>query len=354
MRRIDAGVSGGGLPTNGSSEITALGRWAGVVDHLASGRPLRPVQRAALCAERVLDSRRHLVVCAPTNSGKSMIGQLILLDAVRMGSRAILLEPLRALAREQGESLQQLVAELRDPLLPSPPEVRISTGDYRLDGEQFAGPPPAGGEIIVATPERLEAILRNPSYADWVSSIGAVVVDEAHLLGDRLRGPTLELLIATLLSQSAPPRIVLLSATLGEPERLRDWLSPCQIVTSKERTVLKKEIWAVDATEDVDSILAAEIASLLIDPSQAVLVFVYRRASTRALASKIEEISGIPALPYHSGQSSSERARIRGAFGSGSCRCLVSTTALAMGVNLPATQVIVRDTTFFGAGKLQA
>jgi replicative superfamily II helicase len=95
-----------------------------------------------------------------------------------------------------------------------------------------------------------------------------------------------------------------------------------------------------------------EVGSLLYDPSSAVIVFVYRRADTEVLAKLLTARTLQNALPYHSGQSSAERARVRAAFQNGVCRCLVSTTALALGVNLPASHVIVRDSTFYGEGRL--
>src|SRR5205823_10168566 len=54
------------------------------------------------------------------------------------------------------------------------------------------------------------------------------------------------------------------------------------------------------------------------------------------------------AAPYHSKMPASIRIATRQAFESGTARCLVSTTALGAGVNLPATCVIVRDLTFAG------
>jgi replicative superfamily II helicase len=50
-----------------------------------------------------------------------------------------------------------------------------------LEGE-LPGDAPPQGEIIVATPERFDAVMRNRRHEHWVESIGAVVVDEAHLL----------------------------------------------------------------------------------------------------------------------------------------------------------------------------
>ena len=278
--------------------------------------------------------------------------QGILLDAVLRGRRAVLLEPLRALAQEQADQLTELVGTLPRELFTITPSVVLSTGDYRLDGESMGAAPPAGGELIVATPERFDAVLRNPAYEAWVDSVGAVVVDEAHLLADTRRGPTVETVIASMLSRAAPPRLALLSATLGTPERLQEWLDPCDLVLSSARSPLTKEVWELKPKENANELLVNEAGRILHDPSSAVIVFVYRRADTEVLATLLSAETGQNTLAYHSGQSAAERARVRTAFQNGTCRCLVSTTALALGVNLPASHVIVRDSTFFGEGRL--
>jgi helicase len=354
MRRLDAGtVAGSPQSATALDDNLVDKRWAVIIDTLCQSRPLRPVQLQAIAQSRILESRQNVIACAPPNSGKSFIGHLLLLDAILQGRRAILLEPLRALAQEQADELTDLLAALPPRTLAKPPLVSISTGDYRLEGELPGGAPPHGGEIIVATPERLEAILRNPSNAEWIASIGAVVVDEAHLLSDLRRGPTLELLVASMLSMPAPPRIALLSATIGEPEHLRAWLSPCQIISSSERTSLSREVWALENDEIPDDELVSAIRYALSEPDSSVVVFVYRREAADALARKLSTAFSTRALSYHSGQPARERIRARSEFQSGRCRCLVSTTALAMGVNLPATHIFVRDSTFFGFGKLR-
>jgi len=163
----------------------------------------------------------------------------------------------------------------------------------------------------------------------------------------------LELLVASMLSMPAPPRIALLSATIGEPEHLREWLAPCQLITSIARTALTREVWALEEAETPDDVLVSAIRDALAEPDGAVVVFVYRRQASDALAEKLAVSLDIAAHSYHSGQSASQRTRTRAEFQSSKCRCLVSTTALAMGVNLPATHIFVRDTTFFGFGKLR-
>lgn len=354
MKRLDAGTTGDPPQHAGSlSSLQLREPWEHIVAVLTHGRALRPVQQIAVDEVRILESRQHAIVCAPTNSGKSVVGYLMLIDALLQGRRAVLLEPLRALAQETAEELSEVLAALSPSVFKTPPTVRISTGDYRNDNELPFASPSTHSEITVATPERLDAILRNPNHAPWVSTIGAVVVDEAHMLADPRRGPTLELIIASMLSLSAPPRLALLSATLGQPEGLRDWLHPCQLVISNDRTPLAKQVLKLDSHDDPDAVLAAELRSVLLDPDAAAIVFVYRRDSANALAKELTIALGSEVLAYHAGQSTSERASIRSRFRNGTCRCLVATTALAMGINLPATHVFVRDTTYFGAGKLR-
>jgi helicase len=353
MKIYDAGWSTAAAEDAVANQALDLSSaWGSILAALTRGRSLRPVQRLAVEEAQLLESRQHVVVCAPTNSGKTVVGYMVLIEALLRNQNALLIEPLRALAQEKSDELEVLLSDLSPEVFPAAPKVRLTTGDYRLESESADSPPPEGGQLIVATPERFEGILRNPANSAWIAQIGAVVIDEAHLIKDPKRGPTLELLIASLISLPAPPRVALLSATVGNPERLKEWLTPCQLIRSTARTPLKKEVWALSAGEQVEETLASSIRQILEDPDSSVLVFVYRKSSADALARQLTDALRAPVPSYHSGQSASDKASRRDAFNSGSCRCVVSTTALAMGVNLPATHVIVRDTTFFGVGKL--
>src|SRR6185295_7828743 len=125
-----------------------------------------------------------------------------------------------------------------------------------------------------------------------------------------------------MLSRSAPPRLALLSATLGTPERLQEWLDPCDLVLSSARSPLTKEVWELNPKENANEHLVNEAARILHDPSSAAIVFVYRRADTEILATLLSAETGQNTLAYHSGQSAAERARVRTAFQNGTCRCL--------------------------------
>jgi len=54
--------------------------------------------------------------------------------------------------------------------------------------------------------------------------IALVVIDEIHLLNDPGRGPTLEIVITILRKLLKNIQIVGLSATIGNPKQLAEWL----------------------------------------------------------------------------------------------------------------------------------
>jgi superfamily II DNA/RNA helicase len=357
MKKWSAGSSGDDVgPHVGPIPVEVAGRWSNLLARTAPGG-LRPIQARFLAEGHFLDSRRNLVLIAPTNAGKSLVGDLVLLDAVASGKRAVLVEPLRALAQQRTEELRHLLSLAVGAGLSHGPKVRLTTGDYRLEQEDITAPPPTDGEIVVVTPERLEAIGRHEAGRAWFDAIGAVVIDEAHLVAEQRRGPTLEFLIARLKTLPAPPRIVLLSATVGEPERLRAWLEPADLLVERRRVPrLDLSVWEIDTGDDVDVVVAKALTEILEDAQNQVLIFVYRRADAETLARKLGK-TGEPwsasVVAFHSGLPTAQRELIRQRALAGDLRVVVTTTALSLGLNLPATHVVVRDCWFHGHGRLQ-
>lgn len=359
MRRLDAGVSGRKQQPIFCSwdDLSLEPSWLACVQIIQPNSQPTLLQQQAFGVDNVLQHRQNVIISAPTNSGKSLVGLLPLLQAIQGGQRAVLLEPLRAIAQEKAEQLQQLSAD-SGRVLKRPFTVHLSTGDYRLEHETFSAAPSEKGELVIATPERLEAIFRNPEYAPWVNTIGAVCVDEAHLVTSKHRGPTLEYLLTSLLCLPTPPRLVLLSATLGDTHQAQDWLTPCAVIRLTERTPpLHKAVWLLESGEDANDMLAQEVKKILSAPEHTVLVFVYQTRSAEATAKILQTVLGDLAgehgvLAYHARMNASQRKTVQTSFRGGECRCIVATTALGLGVNLPATHVIVRDTTFVGNGRL--
>ena len=73
----------------------------------------------------------------------------------------------------------------------------------------------------------------------WINEVKTVVIDEIHLLNDPRRGPTLEIII-TLLKQLIKPQIIGLSATIGNPKELAEWLE-AELVSDDWRPVELKQ-----------------------------------------------------------------------------------------------------------------
>lgn len=359
MKRID--LVSVGEPVRPDSpdwdDLKLPSRWTDVLKVFCPGAKPTALQALAFGNSRILESRRNLIVSAPTNTGKSLIGYGLLLEAVMRGRRALLLEPYRALAQEKFSELERVLPKLQE-TLKRLIAVTITTGDYRIDEETMNAPPPEGGEIVVATPERIEAILRNPDYSAWCDSFGAICADEAHLLSAARRGPALECVLTTFLLNHAPPRVVLLSATVGDISAARDWLEPCDVVaTSTRHPPLERTILSLDDSDDVSRELVNLCRGLLSKPENSVLIFVYQTASAVRLAQHLsDELGSLTgasgALAYHSKMPKAMRDKARQAYLAGSSRCLVCTSALAAGVNLPASHVIIRDLTFAGVGPL--
>ncbi len=325
--------------------------WTQVIEHLVPGSVPSDIQVKAIRDGELLTSRRNLLLAGPTNSGKSLLAYLALLRGSLAGGRVLLLEPLRAIAQEKSDELVSLTEELQVPL-GRKIGVSITTGDYRLNEETMQSPPPEEGEIVIATPERIEAILRNPDFDAWISSFQVVCVDEAHLLADAVRGASLEYVVTSFRTLRIPPRLVLLSATLGEVAPLIHWLDPCDAVQSNIRKPpLQRTICEIEPGEEVQTVLIELVRGILEDLGHSVLIFVYQTSWAGALARTLQadlgDLCGTQgAACYHSRMSSATKAAVRRQVQEGSTRCVVSTAALAMGVNLPATHVIVRDLSY--------
>ena len=332
---------------------------------------LRPAQEEALFRNQLLSDSRNVIIATPTNSGKSLLSYMLLFEKAAAGMNVILVEPLRALAYEKTDELKK-IADLLKRQSRVKVEIKITTGDYRLNDEFMHSAPVEGeergvGQIIVATPERLDALSRVPENREWFERCSLVCFDEAHLIGDASRGATLELLIAFLRSLQSNLRIVLMSATISNTEELAAWLDPCMVISDVPRyPTLDKWVYCVEDGEDLNQVLIDEIKEVLDNPDSSVLVFVYQTAAAESLAvsfaasvfgKRIKNHDLTAAVEsgvawFHSKMSAATKESVIHAVYEGKVRLVVSTTALSMGINLPATHVYVRDTIYAGARDL--
>lgn len=370
MRKIYCGTSGSNeVPsTHKLSEVpVSVELLKAVLSFYGTDLQLRPAQDEAVFAYDLLADDRNAIISTPTNSGKSLLSYLLLLNSAIEGKTVVLIEPLRALAYEKYEELKRIV-ELLKRQSKIKIGVTVTTGDYRLNDEFMHSAiaedePGSSGRIVIATPERLDALSRVPENKDWFKKIALVCFDEAHLIGDANRGATLELLIAFLRSLVSNLRIVLMSATISNSDELAAWLDPCIVISDVPRyPTLDKWIYCIEDGEDTNQILINEIREILAEPDNSVLLFVYQIASAESLAQQIASaLSGqkikrhdlsaaisAGVAWFHSKLSAATKESVIQAMERGQVRVTVSTTALSMGINLPATHVFVRDISFTG------
>src|SRR5688500_1946134 len=170
----------------------------------------------------ILEGKRMLVT-TPTASGKTLIAMMAILKAVEKGSKAVYLTPLCALASEKHDDLKAL-EKLN---LGRKIRVAMATSDYDSSGKELAG-----ADVIVLTNEKMDTLFRHNT--EWLGDVGLFVSDEVHLIGDRERGPTLEMMLTKIRKHYPQSQLVALSATVANSDEIADWLG-CELVQSDWR-----------------------------------------------------------------------------------------------------------------------
>lgn len=192
--------------------------------HLIPFATLRPAQAKAVDAG--LLEQKNLVIATPTASGKTLIAVLAALATHERKQKTVYLAPLKALASEK----------VRD-FASYPFSSALSIGDYDENDEVLAR-----SDVIVTTPEKLDSLLRH--HASWLTNVGCVVIDEAHLLGDSHRGPTLEIVVTILRHALPSAQIVALSATIQNAPELASWLDAALVTDTWRPVELRERIYS--------------------------------------------------------------------------------------------------------------
>ena len=185
-----------------------------------------PPQRRTLAEQGLLgSSRRAVVVSLPTSSGKTLIAQFRMLQALnqfedRKGWVAYL-APTRAL-------VNQVTRQLRRDFEPLGLQIERVSPAMEIDGVEADMLKESHDEtqfrILVATPEKFDLMLRQ----GWEETIGRplslVVVDEAHTIQEGERGLRLELLLATINRECREAQFLLLTPFIQNAREVARWL----------------------------------------------------------------------------------------------------------------------------------
>ena len=130
---------------------------------------------------------RNLVFSAPTSAGKTFIAELLALKCVlETRKKVVIILPFVSIAHEKANYLQSI----------------FEPNGVKVGGFMGGHSPPggfAGVDIAICTIEKANSLLNRLLEEGKLSEIGAVVVDEVHMIGDSHRGYLLELLLTKLL-----------------------------------------------------------------------------------------------------------------------------------------------------------
>lgn len=327
---------------------------------------------------------QHLVVSAPTSSGKTMIGELAILHAYTKGERSYMLLPLRALVNDKYEDLQDKYAQFGLRIIRSTGEIS-DDNDALLRGKF---------QIALLTYERFAALALTLPH--MMRQVGVIVIDEVQMITDRNRGANLEFVLTLLKLQrllGIEPQMIALSAVIGNTNGFESWLNARLLYTDKRPVPLDEGL--IDLTgsfryiglagkeERIDNYVRPEyrkgssqdiiipLVRRLVADGEKVIVFRETKPIVRATAEYLKNGLGLsPAVEtldlLPTGDPSAASARLRGCLEHGvafhnadldreerqaiettfrdprsSLKVLVATTTLAMGVNTPAESVVI-------------
>lgn len=197
---------------------------------------LRPCQKKAI--EKGLLKEKDLVVCTPTASGKTLVAELAMLNKIlKSGKKAVYVLPLKALANEKFNEFSKKYSDLI--------KIGKATSDIDSDDSFLAA-----YQLIIITPEKLDSLIRHGT--PWIKDADVFVIDEVHILNDPSRGPTTEVLIIMLKQICPEAQFLYLSATIGNPEMLADWLEAELVIDDWRPVKLKKGVLIKNKIEFYD------------------------------------------------------------------------------------------------------
>lgn len=299
-----------------------------------------------------------VLVCAPTGTGKTLIAEATLYEALASGQTAYYTTPLIALTDQKFEEIKQAAERWGF----DPDDVGLVTGNRSVN-------PQARIKVVVA--EILLNRLLHPEAFDF-ADVAAVVMDEFHSFNEPERGVVWELSLALLPKHV---RLMLLSATVGNAVDFLAWLRnshgrKLDLVQSDERKVPLDFQWIGDTflTDHLEEISLAE-GDARRTPA---LVFCFNRQECWTVAEQLKgrtlidsdtrkELLAVledfdwsggagPKLKqllvrgvgvHHAGLLPKQRRRVEELFQRKLLAVCVCTETLAAGINLPARSVVL-------------
>ncbi len=316
-----------------------------------------PIQELAIPA--ILRGENVLLI-APTGTGKTLAAILPVLDRFletraegkAHGISVLYVTPLRALNRDLLRRLEEMGRDLDV-------KIQVRHGDTPLSARarQARSPP----DVMITTPETLQAILIGKRMSEHLKSVRWVIIDEVHELATDERGVQLSVALERLFDLTGVEfQRIGLSATIGEPDRIGQFLvgdgRRVSVLRSDEIRGLQIKVSSVQPSPEdhkeadrlglpPSTVARARRILNLIETHKSTLVFTNTREHAEALASQLSALGAAGLVKVHHGSLSREiREEAEKDFQEGRVRALICTSSLELGIDIGSVDFIVQFT----------
>lgn len=306
-------------------------------------------------SDGILGSGSHLLV-AETGNGKTLCAETVVKKRLQSGCRAAYLVPSQQLVGAKKETLQEW-----------------ADGEYTISSGRGAY---RSADVVVATFDSFyRAILRNRGDA---RSLDLVVLDDFHEIYGSYRGPEIEKSIAAAMYEEI--ELLGLSATLGNPEELAEWMDATLTVSQEGRQIPIKETAVArsggDKKQDLVQLLqqkrdhgpflvfnfakpwlesraeAVATAGAFADTSEKNLKRKLRQRVDGVVTDRLETLGQMLSRGvgyHHADLPNNLKQWIEQLYKEGEIACLFTTTTIAYGFDAPVQSVVVADAKRFGS-----
>ena len=324
-----------------------------VRDRLAELGFREPTLPQVLAFPSILAGQNVLLI-APTGSGKTEAVLLpIFSNFIQQkddkGISIVYITPLRALNRDMLKRLSFWASGLDISI-----EVRHGDTEMKLRRKQAISPP----NMLVTTPETLQAILPGLRMREHLSHVKYVVIDEVHELASSKRGVQLAVALERLFEVVGREfQRIGLSATVGNPDDVAKFLAgtnrDVKIVQASPPKGYRYKVenpGPVETDYDLAESLrtapeaAARIRRIveLVDSHKSTLIFVNSRQNAEMLGYKFNQLGRTDIAVHHGSLSKEERAQIEDEFKAGVLKALVCTSTLELGIDIGIVDLVIQ------------